>query len=172
MRFKQYLTELNNIENGQAIQAHEPTGEASLALTNPKVRMEINYRLVNELYEPFLSPEAGIQRIRKVLHRYSLDLPALYDADPEGDEIVIEVDQFGDPLGDNVFSVTNWDAYNKTPDGDSKLVIRLSCDPGTLARDLGALTASDSTCAVCGNKSKRRSEVRRYKHTNLRVRLL
>ena len=120
MRFKQYLTELTNIETGQAIQAHEPTGEASVALTNPKVRMEINYRLVNELYEPFLSPEAGIQRIRKVLHRYSLDLPALYDADPEGDEIVIAVDQFGDPLGDDVFSVTNWDAYNKTPDDDDE----------------------------------------------------
>jgi hypothetical protein len=120
MRFKQYLTELTNIETGQAIQAHEPTGEGSIAITNPKIRMEINYRLVNELYEPFLSPEAGIQKIRKVLHRHGLDLPALYDANPEGDEIVIEVDQFGDPLGDNVFSVTNWDAYNTTPDDDDE----------------------------------------------------
>lgn len=120
MRFKQYLAELANIENGQAIDAHEPTGEASSALTNPRVRMEVNYRLVNELYQPFLSPEAGIQAIRKVLHRYSLDLPALYDADPEGDEIVFEVDQFGDPLGDNVFSVTNWQGYNTTPDDDDE----------------------------------------------------
>ena len=95
MRFKQYMAELTNIENGQAIQAHEPTGEGSIAITNPKIRMEINYRLVNELYEPFLSPEAGIQKIRKVLHRHGLDLPALYDADPEGDEIIFELDQFG-----------------------------------------------------------------------------
>jgi hypothetical protein len=95
MRFKQYLTELTNIENGQAIQAHEPTGEGSIAITNPKIRMEINYRLVNELYEPFLSPEAGIQKIRKVLHRFGFDMPALYDADPEGDEIIFELDQFG-----------------------------------------------------------------------------
>jgi hypothetical protein len=95
MRFKQYLTELTNIENGQAIQAHEPTGEGSIAITNPKIRMEINYRLVNELYEPFLSPEAGIQKIRKVLHRFGFDMPALYDAEPEGDEIIFELDQFG-----------------------------------------------------------------------------
>ena len=95
MRFKQYLTELTNIENGQAIQAHEPTGEGSIAITNPKIRMELNYRLVNELYEPFLSPEAGIQKIRKVLHRFGFDMPALYDADPEGDEIIFELDQFG-----------------------------------------------------------------------------
>ena len=95
MRFKQYLTELTNIENGQAIQAHEPTGEGSIAITNPKIRMEINYRLVNELYTPFLSPEGGIQAIRKVLHRFGFDMPALYDADPEGDEIVFELDQFG-----------------------------------------------------------------------------
>ena len=95
MRFQQYLTELTNIENGQAIQAHEPTGEGSIAITNPKIRMEINYRLVNELYTPFLSPEGGIQAIRKVLHRFGFDMPALYDADPEGDEIVFELDQFG-----------------------------------------------------------------------------
>lgn len=95
MRFKQYLTELTNIENGQAIKAHEPTGEGSIAITNPKIRMEINYRLVNELYEPFLSPEAGIQKIRKVLHRFGFDMPALYDAEPEGDEIIFELDQFG-----------------------------------------------------------------------------
>jgi hypothetical protein len=57
--------------------------------------MEMNYRLMNELYQPFLSPEGGIQAIRKVLHRYGFDLPALYDADPEGDEFVIDIDQYG-----------------------------------------------------------------------------
>lgn len=95
MRFKQYLAELTNIETGQAIIAHEPTGESSVSIDNPRTRMEINYRLMNELNEPFLSPQSGIQRIRKVLHRHSFDLPALYDADPEGDELAIEIDQFG-----------------------------------------------------------------------------
>jgi hypothetical protein len=95
MRFKQYLNELTEIEPSQAEEAHEPTGEGKSSVDNPKVRMEANYRLTNELYTPFLSPEGGIQAIRKVLHRFGFDMPALYDADPEGDEIVFELDQFG-----------------------------------------------------------------------------
>ena len=97
MRFREYLQELDlsTIEDSQAEDAHEPSGEASSQITNPRIRMEINYRLTNELYQPFLSPEGGIQAIRKVLHRYGFDMPALYDADPEGDEIVFEIDQFG-----------------------------------------------------------------------------
>lgn len=97
MRFKQFLDEMNltNIESGQAEEAHEPTGEARIQIDNPKVRMEMNYRLVNELYSPFLSPEGGIQAIRKVLHRYGFDLPALYDANPEGDEFVLDIEQYG-----------------------------------------------------------------------------
>ena len=97
MRFREYLQELDlsAVEDSQAEEAHEPSGEASSQITNPRIRMEINYRLTNELYEPYLSPEGGIQAIRKVLHRYGFDMPALYDADPEGDEIVFEVDQFG-----------------------------------------------------------------------------
>jgi len=104
MRFKQFVEELTSIESGQAIEAHEPTGEGSSAIDNPKIRMEINYRLTNELYSPFLSPEGGIQAIRKVLHRYGFDLPALYDADPEGDELVIELNQFGqEDLASNIY---------------------------------------------------------------------
>ena len=104
MRFKQFVEELTSIESGQAVDAHEPTGEASSAITNPKIRMEVNYRLANELYGPFLSPEGGIQAIRKVLHRYGFDMPALYDANPEGDEIVFEIEQFGqENLSSNLY---------------------------------------------------------------------
>ena len=106
MRFKEYLQELDlsGVEDAQAEKAHEPTGEASSQITNPRIRMEINYRLTNELYGPFLSPEGGIQSIRKVLHRYGFDMPALYDADPEGDEIAFEIEQFGqDNLATNIY---------------------------------------------------------------------
>lgn len=106
MRFKQYIEEmdLTSIETGQAKDAHEPTGEERIEVENPKIRMEINYRLVNELYSPFLSPEGGIQAIRKVLHRYGFDLPALYDADPEGDEFTMEIEQFGqEDLTTNIY---------------------------------------------------------------------
>ena len=100
MRFKQFLSEMElaGIEPSQAEDAHEPTGEGKTSIDNPKIRMEANYRLTNELYTPFLSPEGGIQAIRKVLHRFGFDMPALYDADPEGDEIVFELDQYG--IGD------------------------------------------------------------------------
>jgi hypothetical protein len=106
MRFKEYLQELDlsGVEDAQAEKAHEPTGEASSQITNPKIRMEINYRLTNELYGAVLSPEGGIQAIRKVLHRYGFDMPALYDADPEGDEIAFEIEQFGqDNLATNIY---------------------------------------------------------------------
>jgi hypothetical protein len=95
MNFKQYLAEFHNIEAGQAFEKHETPTDGSISISNPKVRAEINYRLDGELDDIFLSPESGIQRIRKVLHRFSLDMPALYDTDAEGDEIVIRLDQFG-----------------------------------------------------------------------------
>lgn len=94
MKFKQYLSELNTVEQGQAIIAHEPSDEGSSSLSNPKIRAEINYRLSNEL-KNILSPYSGIQLIRKVLSRFSLNLPALYDIEPEGDEIIETLDQFG-----------------------------------------------------------------------------
>jgi hypothetical protein len=106
MRFKQFIEEmdLTSIESGQAEKAHEPTGEGRIEIENPKIRMEMNYRLVNELYDFFLSPEGGIQAIRKVLHRFGFDLPALYDADPEGDEFAIEINQYGqDDLTTNLY---------------------------------------------------------------------
>ena len=104
MKFKQFMEELTSIESGQAIEAHEPTGEGSSAIDNPKIRMEINYRLTNELYSSFLSPEGGIQAIRKVLHRFGFDMPALYDANPEGDEVAFEIEQFGqENLASNLY---------------------------------------------------------------------
>jgi hypothetical protein len=106
MRFKKFIEEmdLTSIEAGQAEEAHEPTGEGRIEIENPKVRMEMNYRLVNELYDLFLSPEGGIQAIRKVLHRFGFDLPALYDADPEGDEFSIEINQYGqESLTTNIY---------------------------------------------------------------------
>ena len=95
MNFKQYLAEFHNIEAGQAFEKHETPTDGSISISNPRVRAEINYRLDGELDDIFLSPESGIQKVRKVLHRFSLDMPALYDTDAEGDEIVIRLDQFG-----------------------------------------------------------------------------
>ena len=119
MKFKEYLQELSQIDDGQAIAAHEPTGEESLQILNPKTLVKANLELSNELNDVIVSPYVGVQKIRKVLYRYALDLPALYDVDPQGDEVVIEVDQFGDTLGDNLFSNSNWDEYNANPTDDN-----------------------------------------------------
>lgn len=99
MKFKQFLAELHNIEVGQAIEAHETTEESSSSVLNPEVMATINRRFMVELNDIFIAPEQGIQKIRKVLHRYGLDMPALYNADPMGDEVVFELKQFGQPHG-------------------------------------------------------------------------
>jgi hypothetical protein len=95
---------MTDIVNGQAIDAHEPSGEDSVSVLNPNVITEINFRLRNELHDILLTADQGIQKIRKTLHRYGFDLPAVYEADREGDELVIELNQFGfDDLECNVY---------------------------------------------------------------------
>lgn len=95
MNFKQYLEELHNIEVGQAVTAHEPTDRASMSVDNPLIVSEINTHFIREFNEVVLSPDAGLQKIRKVLHRYGFDMPALYEIDREGDEVVFDLNQFG-----------------------------------------------------------------------------
>jgi hypothetical protein len=113
MRFKQFVEELTGIEPNQAKDAHEPTGEASVSSLNPLVQTEINSRLGRELGEYILSVDNGFQRIRKVLHRYGFDLPSLYEPDPDGDELIIEINQFG--LND--LSLNIYILYYRTDEG-------------------------------------------------------
>jgi hypothetical protein len=104
MSFKKFLNEFYNIEAGQAFDAHEPDDSQSSSIMNPQVIAKINVQLNTELNERTLSPHAGIQKIRKVLHSYSLDLPVSYDVEPEGDEFIIEVSQFGKAFGPTPYS--------------------------------------------------------------------
>lgn len=103
MNFKQYLQELNNIENGQAITAHEPTDKASMSVANPDIVSQINIHFKREFNENILSPNEGLQKIRKVLHRYGFDMPALYEVDRDGDEVVFDLKQFGEPHGPTIY---------------------------------------------------------------------
>ena len=64
-----------------------------ISITDEKVREGINRHLDNELDDMILSPESGIQKVRKVLARFGVDMPALYGTDPEGDEIVIDLEE-------------------------------------------------------------------------------
>jgi hypothetical protein len=98
INFAKYLTEFTNIEVGQAIVAHEPTSENSSSILNPKVRVEVNHRLSVGLQDRIVSPEQGLQIIRKVLHRFGLDMPALYGAFPEGDEFSMQINQYSQDI--------------------------------------------------------------------------
>ena len=94
LHFKEFL----NIEPSQAEAAHEPTQRASSSVLNPAIQAEINSMLDKELMDGFIqNPQAGIQKIRKVIHRFGMDMPALYDLDPEGDEITFDLNQYDNP---------------------------------------------------------------------------
>ena len=90
MNFKQYLAELNS-----QVSQITKISDSSI-ITDSKVRDNINQRLNHELTDLILSPESGIQKVRKVLLSCGLDMPALYDADPDGDELVLDIDQSGE----------------------------------------------------------------------------
>jgi hypothetical protein len=80
MRFSKFLIEMDQVIPAQ--QSSE----------NPIVNSEINSQLSVELDGIITSPNLGIQKIRKVLFRYGLDLPAIYEVLEEGDEFAIELD--------------------------------------------------------------------------------
>jgi len=65
------------------------------------MRDEINHALYAHLHDVILSPESGIQKIRRVLAHFGMSVPALYDLDPDGDEIVIDVDNTSEEVTDN-----------------------------------------------------------------------
>jgi hypothetical protein len=81
MSFKKYLAEMNS----------DQTIEPMPALDNNIVE-QVNAQLENELQGMILSPESGIQKIRKVLGLFDMDMPALYDTDAEGEEMVFGID--------------------------------------------------------------------------------
>jgi hypothetical protein len=119
MDFKQYLAELNS-EAGQIIKATD-----SIGITDPQVREKINQRLNHELTDLILSPESGIQKVRKVLMSFGLDMPALYDADPDGDELILDIESMS---GDEQFYL--YLIYYLADDGRYDFYAELTDDEG------------------------------------------
>jgi hypothetical protein len=61
--------------------------------SDPQVRAEINHALDAEIDNTvMMTPESGVQRMRKVLSRYSIDFPAFEDLNTDGDESIYELD--------------------------------------------------------------------------------
>jgi len=119
MNFKQYLAELNS-EMGQGIKVTD-----SINITNPQVRDKINQNLNHELTDLILSPESGIQKIRRVLMSFGLDMPALYDAEPEGDELILDIESMP---GDEQFYL--YLIYYLADDGRYDFYAELTDDEG------------------------------------------
>ena len=81
MKFKQYLAEM---ESDQEVE--------NMPSLDGNIIDEVNSQLETELQETILSPESGIQKIRKVLGMFDMDMPALYDVNPEGEEMVFGIE--------------------------------------------------------------------------------
>lgn len=82
MKFKQYLNEMTLVENDQGEMESEESEDLS----------QVNFRLADELDDTFISPESGILAIRKVLEKFDLELSALYGVNPEGEELIVDLD--------------------------------------------------------------------------------
>jgi len=80
------------------------------------MRDEINHALYAHLHDVILSPESGVQKIRRVLAHFGMSVPALYDLDPDGDEIVIDVDNTSEEVTDNrlyvIYYLTDDNVYD------------------------------------------------------------
>ena len=80
------------------------------------MRDEINHALYAHLHDVILSPESGVQKIRRVLVHFGMSVPALYDLDPDGDEIVIDVDNTSEEVTDNrlyvIYYLTDDNVYD------------------------------------------------------------
>lgn len=70
------------------------------SVVDSAVVSSVNDALFADLDAPFLTPQAGFEQIRKIVLRYGIDMPAVFDLDSEGDELVLDVDAYGEaPLG-------------------------------------------------------------------------
>ena len=82
MRFKTFLQE------SEIGMVSSPIPSQSVSELNMET---LNDRLSYDTEESFVSAEAGVYKISQVLHVYGLSLPLMYEVDPEGDEIVIDL---------------------------------------------------------------------------------
>jgi len=89
--------------------------------SDPQVRAEINHALDAEIDSTvMMTPEGGVQRMRKVLSRYSIDFPAFEDLDTDGDESIYELDA----------GVYLYFIYYRTDDGNYEFHAEITNDEG------------------------------------------
>lgn len=82
INFKSYLT-----EESENLLTEEVVDSSDLS--------DLNDILYSELERSFLSPEAGMQKIRQVLATIGVPLPMVFDLDSDGSEFVIDMKDYG-----------------------------------------------------------------------------
>lgn len=90
---------------------------------------KINSGFEEELTEKVLTPETGFQRIRKILFRFRMDIPAIYDLDSEGDELVLDVTPLTEPI-DDFSDCALYVIYAPTEDGYYEFYAELTDNDG------------------------------------------
>lgn len=76
----------------------------------------INQFLRKELVGTVESPDDAFSKIRKILTRFFIEMPPAYEFDPEGDEIVFYLKEFGRTNNHNALNAYLYVLYYLTDD--------------------------------------------------------
>tara|TARA_R110002020_G_scaffold49638_6_gene141143 strand:+ start:31666 stop:32100 length:435 start_codon:yes stop_codon:yes gene_type:complete len=139
-KYRDFLKETTTtVEVDQAEEFHDlpakDWGENSSLFRNPKIRSQVNYYLLNYLRVGFRVPEEGISSINKALERFGSYLPVTYRPDQEGEELGIDLLQYGQDSGYKIYIIFDlshesgrFEFYAEV--GDEKRIAELLLDEG------------------------------------------
>lgn len=88
----------------------ETAGE--MPAVDSSIIMNINRALEDSLSDNVLTPQTGFQRVRKTLFRYRLDMPAVFELNPDDDEMVLQIHDLEMKSSTNLYVI-----YSRNEDG-------------------------------------------------------
>ena len=88
----------------------ETAGE--MPAVDSSIIMNINRALEDSLSDNVLTPQSGFQRVRKTLFRYRIDMPTVFDMNPDDDEMVLHVHDLEMKSTTNLYVI-----YSRNDDG-------------------------------------------------------
>lgn len=88
----------------------ETAGE--MPAVDSSIIMNINRALEDSLSDNVLTPQTGFQRVRKTLFRYRLDMPAVFELNPDDDEMVLQIHDLEMKSTTNLYVI-----YSRNEDG-------------------------------------------------------
>ena len=139
-RYKNFLNEVSTaVEPDQAEEFHDlpakDWGENSSAFSNPRVRAQVNTEILQYMKFGFSVPEECISMINKALQRHGSMLPSTYRPAQEGEELGIDLMQFGQDSGYKIYIIFDlvhesgrFEFYAEV--GDEKRIAELLLDEG------------------------------------------